>query len=98
MGVPVVTRMGNSLSTRIGGAILSAIDMRDWIASSEDQYVDIALRSTPDQLRTIRNQLPDLIAARCSPVSYTRAVERAYRTMWEKYCAERPGQERARRQ
>jgi predicted O-linked N-acetylglucosamine transferase (SPINDLY family) len=98
MGVPVVTRMGNSLSTRIGGAILSAIDMRDWIASSEDQYVDIALRSTPDQLRTIRDQLPDLIAARCSPASYTRAVERAYRTMWEKYCAERPGQERARRQ
>jgi predicted O-linked N-acetylglucosamine transferase (SPINDLY family) len=98
MGVPVVTKMGNSLSTRIGGAILSAIDMRDWIASSEDQYVDIALRSTPDQLRTIRDQLPDLIAARCSPASYTRAVERAYRTMWEKYCAERPGQERARRQ
>jgi predicted O-linked N-acetylglucosamine transferase (SPINDLY family) len=91
MGVPVVTRMGNSLSTRIGGAILSAIDMRDWIASSEDQYVDIALRSTPDRLRMIRNQLPDLIAARCSPASYTRAVEGAYRTMWEKYCGERPG-------
>ncbi|WP_300182192.1 tetratricopeptide repeat protein [Bradyrhizobium sp.] len=91
MGVPVVTKMGNSLSTRIGGAILSAIDMRDWIASSEDQYVDIALRSTPDRLRTIRNQLPDLIAARCSPASYTKAVERAYRTMWEKYCGERPG-------
>ncbi len=41
----------------------------------------------PTELRTIRNQLPDLIAARCSPASYTRAVERAYRTMWEKYCA-----------
>ena len=92
MGVPVVTKMGNSRSSRIGGAILSAIGMTDWIASNDDQYLDIALRSTPDQLRTIRNQLPDLIAARCSPASYTRAVERAYRTMWEKYCAERPGQ------
>jgi hypothetical protein len=47
------------------------------------------LRSTPDQLRTIRNQLPDLIAARCSPASYTRAAERGYRMMWEKYCGDR---------
>jgi predicted O-linked N-acetylglucosamine transferase (SPINDLY family) len=90
MGVPVVTKLGNSRSSRIGGAILSAIDMGDWVASNEDQYVDIALQSTADRLRTIRNELPDLIAAQCSPAAYTRTVERAYRTMWEKYCAGRP--------
>jgi len=86
MGVPVVTKMGDSLSSRIGGAIMSAIDMGDWIAGNEDEYVDIALRSAPDRLKAIRNQLPDLIAARCSPASYTRAAEAAYRAMWEKYC------------
>jgi predicted O-linked N-acetylglucosamine transferase (SPINDLY family) len=91
MGVPVVTKLGSSRSSRIGGAILSAIDMGDWVASNEDQYVDIALQSTPDRLSTIRNKLPELIAARCSPASYTRAVETAYRTMWEKHCAERAG-------
>jgi predicted O-linked N-acetylglucosamine transferase (SPINDLY family) len=90
MGVPVVTKLGSSRSSRIGGAILSAIDMNDWVASNEDQYVDIALQSTADRLRTIRNKLPELIAAHCSPAAYTRAVERAYRTMWEKYCAGRP--------
>jgi predicted O-linked N-acetylglucosamine transferase (SPINDLY family) len=47
MGVPVVTKLGNSLSTRIGGAILPAIDMRDWIALDDDEYVNIALRSAP---------------------------------------------------
>lgn len=86
MGVPVVTKLGNGLSSRLGGAILSAIDMGDWIAADDDQYVDIALRSTPDRLSTIRNELPDLIGRRCSPAAYTRAVEKAYRTMWEKYC------------
>jgi predicted O-linked N-acetylglucosamine transferase (SPINDLY family) len=90
MGVPVVTKMGHSQSTRVGGAILSAIDMSDWIASNDDQYVDIALQSTPDRLRTIRNNLPDLIGARCSAASYTAAAETAYRTMWEKYCAGQP--------
>jgi predicted O-linked N-acetylglucosamine transferase (SPINDLY family) len=91
MGVPVVTKLGNSLASRHGGSILSAIDMADWIATSDDQYVDIALRSTPDRLRTIRNELPDLIARRCSPAAYTRAVEAAYRTMWERYCGGQKG-------
>jgi predicted O-linked N-acetylglucosamine transferase (SPINDLY family) len=91
MGVPVVTMMGHSQSTRAGGAILSAIGMTDWIANDEDQYLDIARQSTPDRLRTIRSQLPDLIAARCSPASYTLAAETAYRAMWEKYCGGRPG-------
>jgi len=86
MGVPVVTKLGNGLSSRLGGALLSAIELSDWIATEEDQYVDIALRSAPDRLRTIRNELPDLIGRRCSPATYTRAVEEAYRTMWEKYC------------
>ena len=86
MGVPVVTKLGNGLSSRLGGAILSAIDMSDWVATDDDQYVDIALRSTPDRLRTIRNELPSLIGKRCSPAAYTLTVEDAYRTMWKKYC------------
>jgi predicted O-linked N-acetylglucosamine transferase (SPINDLY family) len=86
MGVPVVTKLGNGLANRAGGAILSAIGMTDWIATDDDQYVEIALRSTPDGLRTIRHALPALIDRRCSPAAYTRAVEAAYRTMWETYC------------
>jgi predicted O-linked N-acetylglucosamine transferase (SPINDLY family) len=91
MGVPVVTKLGNGLSSRHGAAFLSAIGLSDWIATDEDQYVDIALRSTPDRLRTIRNELPDLIGRRCGPAAYTRAVEQAYRTMWEKYCGGQQG-------
>jgi len=86
MGVPVVTKLGNGLANRAGGAILSAIGMTDWIATDDDQYVQIALRSTPDGLRTIRHALPDLIDRRCSPALYTGAVETAYRTMWQTYC------------
>jgi predicted O-linked N-acetylglucosamine transferase (SPINDLY family) len=89
MGVPVVTRLGNGVSSRHGGGFLAAIDMSDWIATNDDHYVDIALRSTPDRLRTIRHQLPDLIARRCSPAIYTQAVEAAYRTMWQTYCRTR---------
>jgi predicted O-linked N-acetylglucosamine transferase (SPINDLY family) len=89
MGVPVVTMLGNGTSKRLGGAILSAIGMAEWIATDDDQYVEIALRSTPDRLKTMRRELPDLIDRRCGPAAYTRAVEAAYRTMWEKYCGGR---------
>ena len=86
MGVPVVTKLGHSQSTRVGGAILSAIGMTEWIAEDDDEYVDIALRARPERLKAIRGQIPEMIAARCSPASYTRAAEAAYRGMWEKWC------------
>jgi predicted O-linked N-acetylglucosamine transferase (SPINDLY family) len=89
MGVPVVAKLGNGITKRMAGAILSAVGMSDWVATDDDQYVDVALRSTPDRLRKIRHELPDLIAQRCSPAAYTRAVEAAYRAMWEKCCGER---------
>jgi predicted O-linked N-acetylglucosamine transferase (SPINDLY family) len=87
MGVPVVTKLGNSITQRLGGAILSAIGMNEWIATDDDQYVDIALKPTTDRLRTLRRTLPGMIHARCSPIAYTKAVEHAYQVMWKKYCA-----------
>jgi predicted O-linked N-acetylglucosamine transferase (SPINDLY family) len=72
----------------LGGAILSAIGLTDWVATDDDQYVEIALPSAPDRLRTLRRELPDLINVRCGPAEYTRAVEAAYRRMWQKYCGE----------
>jgi predicted O-linked N-acetylglucosamine transferase (SPINDLY family) len=86
MGVPVVAKLGNAFPKRLAGAILSAIELSDWVAADDDQYVEIALRSTADRLRTIRHELPDLIDRRCGPTAYTGAVEQAYRTMWEKHC------------
>lgn len=88
MGVPVVAKLGNGGTSRVGGAILSATGMTDWVAGNDDQYVEIALRSSPEHLKIIRHELPNLIDRRCSPVAYTRAVEEAYRTMWAKYCGE----------
>jgi predicted O-linked N-acetylglucosamine transferase (SPINDLY family) len=60
--------------------------LSDWVAADDDGYVDIALRSAPDRLGRIRSELPSLIEQRCGAVAYTRAVEEAYRTMWQKYC------------
>ena len=90
MGVPVVAKLGNSVPSRVAGAILAGIGLDDWVADTPESYTAIALRyaGAPDQLRGLRHELPGRIAASSAgnPEKYTRAVEAAYRAMWVDYC------------
>jgi predicted O-linked N-acetylglucosamine transferase (SPINDLY family) len=94
MGVPVVALLGNSLTSRTAGSILGSVGMPDWVANTEDEYLDIAVKyaSRPDYLKILRNELPAKISA--SPAGnsalYTKAIEAAYRTMWIDYCRTGP--------
>lgn len=88
MGVPVVAKLGNGVTSRLAGAILSSVGLSDWVAADDNEYVEIALKSTRDQLTRIRSELPGLIERRCGPTEYTRAVDAAYQAMWQKYCGE----------
>lgn len=90
MGVPVVAKLGNSLPSRAAGAILTALGMPDWVADSDEAYVEIAAGRAAriDDLDQLRRELPGQInaAAAGNPVSYARAVDDAYRAMWKRYC------------
>ena len=91
MGVPVVAKLGNSIPSRLSGAILSSIGMGEWVADSIENYRAIALKfaAMPQALQDLRVGLPAKIAASASGnnASYTKAVEAAYRTMWSDYVA-----------
>ncbi|MBR0973531.1 MULTISPECIES: tetratricopeptide repeat protein [Bradyrhizobium] len=90
MGVPVVAKLGNSLPGRAAGAILTALGLPDWVAESDEAYVDIAASrgSQIGELEKLRRELPGQIgaAAAGNAVSYAQAVDDAYRTMWKRYC------------
>ncbi|MBH5389275.1 O-linked N-acetylglucosamine transferase, SPINDLY family protein [Bradyrhizobium diversitatis] len=91
MGVPVVAKLGSSLPSRAAGAILSALGLPDWVADSEEAYVEIAVGRAAriGDLDRLRRELPAQInaAATGNPVSYARAVDDAYRAMWKRYCS-----------
>ncbi len=87
MGVPVVTKLGGGVASRASGAILSAIGLTDWVANGDDEYFEIARQPEIARLEALRRDLPSLIDRRCGPLSYTRAVEDAYREMWRRYCS-----------
>ncbi|NEW90571.1 tetratricopeptide repeat protein [Rhodopseudomonas sp. BR0M22] len=87
MGVPVVSRLGTTVPSRVGCAVLAAAGLPDFIATDDTRYIEIASKPDLERLRSIRRGLRDFILQRCGPVAYTRAVEDAYRTMWERWCA-----------
>ncbi|HXH42448.1 MAG TPA: tetratricopeptide repeat protein [Bradyrhizobium sp.] len=90
MGVPVVAKLGNSLPGRAAGSILTALGQPDWVADSEEGYVEIAASRAAEisELDKLRRELPGRIdvAAAGNPVAYARAVDDAYRAMWRRYC------------
>ena len=90
MGVPVVALNGTTIPGRISASILSALGMPQWIAGSDEEYVRIAVqaaRELPGLARTRRELRARMAASDFGdPQRYTRAVERAYRQMWRRWC------------
>jgi predicted O-linked N-acetylglucosamine transferase (SPINDLY family) len=90
MGVPVVARLGRTVPGRVSASMLGMLDLQDWVAQSDDDYLRIALEAGRDLPRVarLREQLRERLQN--SPWAdgrYTRAVEQAYRQMWRAWCA-----------
>jgi predicted O-linked N-acetylglucosamine transferase (SPINDLY family) len=90
-GVPVVTKLGSGTTSRLGGAIVKAVGLDDWVAEDDDGYIEIARRyaSMPSHLEALRADLPAGVAASAAGngAIYTRRVEEGYRQFWRDYCA-----------
>lgn len=93
MGVPVLTLAGERSAGRSSASILGALGLDDWVATTPEDYVRLALAHAADgsglaHLRaTLRARL------RRSPLmdeaGFARDMESAYRVMWRTWCAQR---------
>src|SRR5262245_48957917 len=90
MGVPVVAKLGATVPSRISGAILTSIGMSDWVAEGPDSYVSIAVKNAGqvEHLAKLRRELTGgtIMSSVLDGAAYTRAVEEAYRRVWDTYC------------
>jgi predicted O-linked N-acetylglucosamine transferase (SPINDLY family) len=91
MGVPVVTFPGRTISSRLAAATLTAAGLTDFIAPDLQAYVELVVAKARDldALGRLRANLRERIAGSDfgDPVRYARAVEAAYRKMWQHWCA-----------
>jgi predicted O-linked N-acetylglucosamine transferase (SPINDLY family) len=93
MGVPVVTLSGGIAVGRGGVSILSNVGLRQFIAQTPEEYVEIALHLAADLpartelRRTLRSRMlgSPLMDAR----QFALDVENAYRQMWKTWCVRR---------
>lgn len=91
MGVPVVSRAGQTAVSRAGLSILSNLGMPEWVADAPEQYISIAsglARDIPrlSELRqTLRQRM--LGSPLMDAAAFTRDVESAFRQMWRQWCA-----------
>jgi protein O-GlcNAc transferase len=91
MGVPVVTMTGATAVSRAGSTLLENAGLRECVARSESEYLELAAVLLRDgaRLAALRSQLRARL--RQSPVmdaaSFTRGLEAAYREMWRTWCA-----------
>jgi predicted O-linked N-acetylglucosamine transferase (SPINDLY family) len=81
---------GQTYASRFGGSVLVNVGLEGLIATTVDQYVDLAvgLAKDLDRLDQLRIELRLRMAG--SPLSdfagFTRNVEQAYRQMWLRWC------------
>ena len=93
MGVPVITLLGDHMVARWSGSMLKKLKLNELVAHDEEEYVNIArgLAQNLAYLDSLRVGLRERVAKSplCDEQGRTRQIERAYRWMWAKWCAER---------
>lgn len=87
MGTPCITLRGNCHAQNVGASLLTAVGLEDWIADTEDEYVEIAKLAASDlnALATLRAQLRDRLLASplCNGPDFVSALEDVYYELWD---------------
>jgi len=90
MGVPVLSLAGRKPIQRMGASMMGAVGRADFVANSEDEYVEIAVRQAQDldKLAEIRREMRPVMVE--SPLMDAKLVtgdlERAFRVVWTEWC------------
>ena len=91
MGVPVVTLAGERYTGRISASKLTELGKTEWIASTPDEYVSIAVGLAKDrerlarERRTLRERMRR--SGLCDGRAMAKTLEEAYREMWRDHLA-----------
>ena len=95
-GLPLVTRLGESFASRVGGSLLRAVGLPELITETDAEYeaLVLALARDPDRLASIRAKLAEnrLSAPLFDTAQATRDIESAYDEAYDRYLQGLPPQ------
>ena len=89
MGVPVVTRAGDTVVSRWSAGLLARVGRRDLTAEDNAGFVALAVREAGAAARQDRAALRAAVrgSVLCDAVRQARDFERVYRALWRRWCA-----------
>ena len=93
MGVPFITREGDRHCARVGMSLLKSVGLDEWIAKSDEEYVEKAVFFAQNRDRllgiklNLRQQMKD--SALCDSNAFSRHFCHALREMWVTWCREK---------
>ena len=90
MGLPVVALAGQTHVSRVSASLLTHLGRPEWIAHSEDEYIEQCAGLAADLPRLAEIRAGQRERMRLSPLCdaarFTAHLETAYREMWQKRC------------
>ncbi len=93
-GLPVLTCVGESFAARVAASLLNTLKLPELIASTQEEYEALAieLATNPKKLNKIKQKLVKnrLTSPLFDTNIFTKNIEEAYRTMYERYMADLP--------
>jgi predicted O-linked N-acetylglucosamine transferase (SPINDLY family) len=93
MGSPVVSLAGERPVSRGGLSQLSNLGLSQWVAHTEDEYINIAVELAHDlpRLEELRKTLRARMerSVLMDAPHFARSIEAAYRAMWRRWCMEK---------
>jgi len=95
MGIPYITLASRPSMGLLGSSILEGAGHPEWIAKTEQEYIDkaVALAADIPALAQLRLNLREQTKASAlmDETGFARKVEAAYRSMWTAWCEKNPG-------
>ena len=90
MGVPVVTKFGDTHASRVGMSILERLGIAGWAARTDDEYVEIAVRLAGDRkaLTVVRSGLRARLerSSLMNQPRFSAEVAGVFRRIWRNWC------------
>lgn len=90
MGVPVLTLAGDRLLARQGESMLRALGMDEWVAATEGDYVETAVRLAKalEPLQSLRADLRARLeqSPLMNATQFAADLEAGFRAMWIRWC------------
>ena len=93
-GLPVITRIGQSFASRVGGSLLSAVGLKELVTKTEKEYENLAIKvaTSPKFLKKIKNKLEKnrITEPLFNTKLYTIKIESAFKKIYERYHSDLP--------